>query len=87
MKASTKIKKYCPEAVSGDTVKGWIVFIVDGYKIGAVKKLDEADKVHNDLVEKYGCTLLPLAECPFVNTIDQVIMHYTTTTYKEWCNA
>ena len=87
MKASTKIKKYCNKAFDGDTCNGWIVFVVDGRKIGAVKKLSEADKVHNDLTEKYGCTLLPLAECPFVNTLGQVIMHYTTTTYKEWCNA
>lgn len=84
MKLSTRIKRYvAPDLISGRK----IVLMVDCKEIIIANTLTEADTVHKELTEKMGCKLLPLNECPVVNGRNEIIMHYTTTTYKDWCNG
>ena len=87
MKVSTKIKKYVPMVDLGEYCSVPIVFMVDG------KMPDEdywtynfalADVYHKALTKELHFTLLPLNECPVYNG-KEVIMHYTSTNYKEWC--
>lgn len=85
MKPSTKIKKYVdPSAWSGlEAVP--IVLMVDCEKEYASFNLDRIDEYHDYLTKYRHCTLLPLNECPVYNG-KAIIMHYTSTTYREWCN-
>ena len=95
MKLSTRIKKYvAPELIFGtsrwanpdsDYTEREIVFMVDFKRRAATYSLSLADRYHNSLIKEEHCTLLPLNECPVVND-HQIIMHYTSTNYKEWCN-
>ena len=95
MKLSTKIKKYVPAVDLVDTSLVPIVFMVDGKRkfvsrYGHEEELstnsfETADRWHKDLIENEHFTLLPLNECPVYNG-KEVIMHYTSTTYKDWCN-
>lgn len=103
MKLSTRIKKYVhPDLIfgtsrwanpEGDATEAQIVLMVDGkriYKDGgeyATRSLSLADEYHRYLTKDEHCTLLPLNECPVVNSKGEIIMHYTSTTYKEWCNG
>ena len=84
MKLSTKLKKYAaPAIISGVP----IVLLVDSGRAGRYTfgTLADADAMHNKLLAQ-GCKLLPLNECPVYNG-REVIMHYTTTNYKNWCNG
>lgn len=74
-----------------DYIDRVIVFMVDSSRDFRGKwyqaiTLSDADKIHEYLTKKCGCTLLPLNECPVV-TEREIIMHYTSTTYKEWCEG
>ena len=102
MKLSTKIKKYVsPELIWGthrhskpydDITFRPIVLMVDHkriYKDGCAYETNSfqlADEYHRYLTKDEKCTLLPLNECPVVNS-KEIIMHYTSSTYKEWCNC
>lgn len=89
MKVSTKIKKYVPYVDLGEYSLVPIVFMVDGEvaEDGNLYTLnfEIADEYHRYLTKDKHCTLLPLRECPVYNGVE-VIMHYTSTTYKDWCN-
>lgn len=88
MKLSTRIKKTCG---------GWfqcrnglefipdtpIVFMVDCKRWSSAIFFEDADSKHRELLSR-GCKLLP-EECPVYNE-NEVIIHYTTTTYRDWCN-
>ena len=94
MKLSTKIKKYVsPELIygnmsrRGDFTGRKIVLMVDHkgerYETYSFSQADEYDRY---LRKDEHCTLLPLNECPVVKSCNEIIMHYTSTTYKEWCS-
>lgn len=83
MKASTKIKKYVPSEALGSVP---VIVMVDCEQKYASYSLDRIDEYHDYLTKDRHCTLLPLNECPVFNGVE-IIMHYTSTTYKEWCNA
>lgn len=99
MKLSTRLKKYVPAVYlygDGTTVSKCdfdgeytscpIVLMVDCKRTGLeTYSLDMADEYHRHLTKDEKCTLLPLNECPVING-KEIIMHYTSTTYKEWCN-
>lgn len=84
MKLSTRIKRYVyPTLIYGDLEK-WgdetarqIVLMVDWGSRGVYKTYSfaEADNLHKRLLSE-GRTLLPLTECPVVNSKNQIIMHY-----------
>lgn len=61
-----------------------IRFLVDLEEYEACIMLSDADRIHKRLLG-YGWTLL-LHECPVVNSNHEIVLHYTSTTYKEWCN-
>lgn len=90
MKLSTRIIKYgnpcgiryCGK--DGDITDRPIVFMVDLERRHSTHDLRDADQYHKQLLAG-GCTLLPLNECPVFNG-QEVIMHYTSTTYAKWCN-
>lgn len=100
MKLSTRIKKYvAPELIwgthkwskpYGDYTFRTIVLMVDGKRFYDNQgefitcSLSLADEFHRFLTRDEHCTLLP-HECPVVNE-DEIIIHYTSTTYKDWCN-
>lgn len=85
MKISTRIKRYVP----ADMIDGReIILTVDGGKTAEEKAdtLEAADAIHARFTAE-GYTVLPPCECPVVNSRNEIIMHYTSTTYKEWCEA
>lgn len=90
MKLSTKIKKYGYPWIcnDGDTIAQEIILSVDCGKTesNSTHVLSIADRIHEEYKAK-GYTLLPLNECPVHNQEEQIIMHYTSTTYREWCNC
>lgn len=95
MKLSTKIKKnvsplalWKPDGSYGSDVidTGYqIIFMLDHKRVYATTSFTDADAKDNEL-KASGASLLPLAECPVVNSNNEIIMHYTSTTYKDWCN-
>lgn len=95
MKLSTRIKKYVAQDLifgtskwanpKGDYTERQIVMMVDFQVRAATYSLSMADEYHRYLTKDEHCTLLPLNECPVVND-KAIIMHYTSTNYKEWCN-
>ncbi|MBO5967286.1 MAG: hypothetical protein J6S14_02175 [Clostridia bacterium] len=86
MKLSTKIKKYTPDVDLGEYSLVPIVLMVDCKRDDLwTYSFAVADEYHRHLTQDEHCTLLPLNECPVYNGYE-VIMHYTSTTYKEWCN-
>lgn len=100
MKLSTRIKKYVsPELIwgthkwskpYGDYTFRLIVLMVDGKRLYKDEEelstcsLSLADEYHRYLTKDEHCKLLP-QECPVVNGTE-IIMHYTSTTYRDWCN-
>lgn len=98
MKLSTRLKKYiAPNLIfgespwsnyNGDYTAREIVLMVDCGEGEVLKtySLSMADEYHRHLTKDEHCTLLPLNECPVVNPT-QIIMHYTSTTYKDWCHV
>lgn len=80
MKLSTRIKKY----VAPELLDRPIKILVDCGKNGhaIANSLDDADAYHRAAL-LMGCTLLP-KECPVVNE-NEIVIHYTSTTYREWC--
>ncbi len=96
MKLSTRIKKYVPEDLifgtekwsnpKGDYTQRAIVMMVDCERRAFTHSLTMADEYHRYLTKDEHCTLLPLNECPVVND-HEIIMHYTSTTYKVWCKV
>ena len=96
MKLSTRLKKTVSVPVwkSGNGVEWFqdfnhehyaIRFLVDFEEYEACIMLSDADRIHKRLLG-YGCTLL-LRECPVVNSNHEIILHYTSTTYRDWCRA
>ena len=100
MKLSTRIKKYLPASIifgtgrysdpNGDCTAIPIVLMVDGKREWNGEdlwsySLDVIDQYHHSLTKDDHCTLLPPNECPVYNG-KEIIMHYTSTTYKDWCN-
>ena len=93
MKLSTKIKKYVPYGLIfgskleiGDYTCMKIVLMIDGKRTGfETHSLYMADEYDRHLRKDKHCSLLPLNECPVVNPTE-IIMHYTSTTYSDWCN-
>ena len=85
MKLSTRIKRYVePECYEGKSIK----LVVDCGKNGEVviaNTLEEADRIHNEFIDK-GYSLLPPNECPVVND-NEIVMHYTSTNYRDWCEG
>ena len=85
MKISTRIKRYVP----ADMIDGRkIILMVDCGETAKEEAdtLEAADAIHARFTAD-GYTLLPLSERPVVNSLNEIIMHYTSTTYKEWCKA
>lgn len=62
-----------------------VTLMVDCNRTANSSSLSKLDKYHRDLVSK-GCKLLPANEWPVVND-HEIIVHYTSTTYKDWCKA
>lgn len=96
MKLSTRLKKYvAPNLLFGEHEYNWngdctmrqIVLMVDGdpHRTYKTHSLNMADEYNRYLTKDEHCTLLPLNECPVVNPT-QIVMHYTSTTYGDWCN-
>lgn len=89
MKLSTRIKKYvplCGDGKSGICTK-LIVLMVDCKRTELETYcLDLADEYHRYLTKDEHCTILP-QESPVINGKGEIIFHYTSTTYKEWCKA
>lgn len=88
MKASTKIKKYVHYDYIADDqyTKIPMVLMVDGKNLGHESySFDVIDIYHHHLITDHHCTLLPINECPVCNG-KEIIRHYTSTTYKDWCN-
>ena len=101
MKLSTRLKKYVHSDIlfgtskwadpSGDFTGVPIVLMVDCKReyngdCYASYSLSEIDHYHRFLTKDEHCTLLPLNECPVYNG-KELIMHYTSTTYRDWCNS
>lgn len=95
MKLSTRIKRdIAPNMIWGndapsDWTKRRICLMVDcgrnpEYATTETNLLSVADATHKALIES-GVTLLP-QESPVVNG-EQIIYHYATGTYAEWCNG
>ena len=87
MKLSSRIKRDAPWYSEHDP--DWeIVLMVDcgNFCTRRVSSFNSADEEHNELTKTEGCTLLP-QESPVINGNGEIIYHYTSTTYKEWCNA
>lgn len=61
-----------------------IVFMVDCKETEKANTLEKVDTIHNKLIEN-GCKLLP-KECPVISSDGNIYLHYTSTTYKNWCN-
>lgn len=78
MKLSTRIKKYVDPSLLNRPIR----LMVDGGAKEDVStiSMDIADAYHSDFLQR-GYKLLP-KECPVVST--EIIMHYTSTTYREW---
>lgn len=93
MKLSTRIKKYAP-VVDDQVIFPWqeepykIVLMVDCKRdpLLITTSLKWADRHHDALTKVYHCTLLN-QESPVINQRGELIYHYTSTTYKEWCKA
>lgn len=70
---------------SGEFVEKEIVFMVDCHPVAefSTYSLIAAEDYHKYL-KKHGCTYLS-DESPVVNA-SQIILHYTSTTYEDWCN-
>ena len=92
MKLSTKIKKYVPWNLIYDSAIGdgdytcrKIILMVDCKQKFETYSLEMADEYDRHLRKDEHCALLPLNECPVVNPTE-IIMHYTSTTYSDWCN-
>ena len=84
MKLSTRLKRYVyPDALTGREI---VLMVGGGGKPMEVHRFDDvesADAMHNELIGS-GCKLLP-QECPVINK-KEIVMHYTRTTYQDWCN-
>lgn len=81
MKLSTRIMR---DTLITDYTRKPIRLMVDCGKTEdvTVKYLSYADKYHEDFLAK-GYKLLP-KECPVVNK-EYIVIHYTSTTYADWC--
>ena len=92
MKISTRIKKYVPHErlwskyPPSEFIDREIVFMVDCESVTEYRtySLEAADHYHRYLTRDERNTFLP-QESPVVNAT-QIILHYTSTTYKDWCN-
>lgn len=82
MKLSTRIKKTIDPQFQYKPIR----MMVDcGKTENIVAETDFiADKYHATFLAK-GYKLLP-QECPVING-NEIVMHYTSTTYRDWCNA
>lgn len=94
MKLSTKIRKSvsCSFCGCGNTeiIMETIVFMVDGKREYNGFRLETCDlntanAYHNYITKESGCTFLP-QESFILNGNNEIILHYTSTTYAEWCN-
>lgn len=87
MKLSTRLKKnlWCGYFTGWNGCTKNIAFYVDGKKITdfTTNSLDYADIHHDTITKEMGCKLLP-KECPVVNE-REIVLHYTSTNYKDWC--
>lgn len=87
MKLSTRIERsgFLRLCRDGDTSADKIVLLVDcGKEREETYSLFSADLRHKEFLKK-GYTLLP-KESPVYNG-EEIIFHYTSTTYKEWCES
>lgn len=87
MNLSTRIKKsgFLLLCGDGDTATQKIVLLVDCKERIETYSLRSADIRHKEFLRR-GCTLLT-KESPVYNASGEIIFHYTSTTYKEWCAA
>lgn len=86
MKLSSRIKKLYPTLVNGTSCPLKIVIILDHKRIRETDSWIIADADHYTLTSVHGCKVL-LQECPVINGLGELIFHYTSTTYRDWCNA
>ena len=88
MKLSTRIRKNvsCSFCGYGNTkiIMETVVFMVDCKRELETYDLDTANAYHNYLTNNKRCTFLP-HESFVVNGNNEIILHYTSTTYAEWC--
>ena len=89
MKLSTRMAKKVTLLITNDCVNKEIVLMVDCGENKSLPtmrtySLSIADEYHRYLTKDKHCTLLT-KESPVVNSRNQVIYHYTSTTYKDWC--
>ena len=83
MKLSTRIKRDIHE----DLARGRnIVIMVDCKRVFSNPDPAVADCAHEYWTKRKGCTLLP-KESPVVNGKNEIIYHYTSTTYRDWCHC
>ena len=97
MKLSTRIKKEVPGLLCSPVgpMKEIVLMVDCGKPSERVPECDRvlrtytwdmADEYHRYLTKDCKCTLLR-QESPVVNIRDQIIYHYTSTTYRDWCNS
>ena len=81
MKLSTRLKRdISPDLMEGKTFRA----IVDCSAAHTADTLDGADICHKALLS-VGCKPL-WQESPVINE-REIIVHYTTTNYRDWCKA
>lgn len=86
MKVSKMVEKYvAPINVIGNYCKYNIVFMVDFERHDETHYMTDVEVMHKYLTSGLHCKFLK-KESPVVNSKQEVILHYTSTTYKDWCN-
>lgn len=86
MKLSSRIKKTAPHFVNGSTCPRTIVIMLDGKRIRETDSWTIADADHYTLTSVHSCKYLK-QESPVINCRGEIIFHYTSTTYRDWCKA
>ena len=92
MKLSTRLKKADPCVwVTGSGLEFYnsplnislkIVFMVDCKRVLSATFLQDADRIHSNLLKE---GYKPLWEESPVFNGHEIIVHYTSSTYNEWC--
>lgn len=86
MKLSTRLQRdlWCGYFTAYGCTTKPVTLMVDCKRTAHSNSLSALDDYHRILVGK-GCKLLPISESPVVND-KEIIVHYTSTNYRDWCN-
>lgn len=87
MKLSTRIMRDAPWYDEHDPDTEIVLMVNCGdFVVRRCQLLKSADEDHEQLTKEFGCTLLP-QESPVINDSGEIIYHYTSTNYRDWCNS